>query len=189
MSFSQNAGSLCSAAGYRPETRGTGSASATFRAFHAQGLRFPCRPPHGPHQGELLWQALTYSRALDVLHNPRYAGAYVLGRTRQRKRGDGRRITRDVPRKDWPVLLPDTHKGYISWDEFEQNQGRLQANNWRTRGSGGTTPPREGSALLQGVALCQEDPIVIGQPAFQSKVFYRARQGLTPIKIPLFTRY
>ena len=51
--------------------RRTGSAGATFRAFHAQGLRFPCRPAHGPHQGELVWQPLSYSRALDVLHNPR----------------------------------------------------------------------------------------------------------------------
>ena len=83
----------------------TGSASATFRAFHAQGLRFPCRPPHGPHQGELVWQALTYSRALDVLHNPRYAGAYVLGRTRQRKLANGRRLTRALPRDKCQEML------------------------------------------------------------------------------------
>ena len=134
--------------------RRTGSASATFKAFHAQGLRFPARPAHGPHQGELVWQELTYTRALNVLHNPRYAGAYALGRTRQRKLGSGRRITHRLPRAEWTVLLPDTHEGYLSWDEFEENQRRLHANNWRTRGRGGTTPPREGSALLQGLALC-----------------------------------
>ena len=67
----------------------TGSASATFRAFHAQGLRFPCRPPHGPHQGELLWQTLTYSRALDVLHSPgRGPGPELLPGARRRA-GEG----------------------------------------------------------------------------------------------------
>ena len=132
----------------------TGSAGATFRAFHAQGLRFPCRPPHGPHQGELVWQALTYSRVLEVLHNPRYAGAYVLGRTRQRKLGNGHRAARRLPRDEWAVLLPEAHEGYICWETFEENQRRLRANNWRTRGNGGTTPPREGAALLQGVAVC-----------------------------------
>ena len=133
--------------------RRSGSASATFKAFHAQGLRFPSRPAHGPHQGELVWQELTYTRVLNVLHNPRYAGAYVLGRSRQRKL-NGRRITHRLPPEEWSVLLPDAHEGYISWDEFEENQRRLHANNWRTRGKGGTTPPREGSALLQGIALC-----------------------------------
>ena len=77
-----------------------------------------------------MWQELTYTRALNVLHNPRYAGAYALGRTRQRKLGNGRRITHRLPRAEWTVLLPDTHEGYLSWDEFEENQCRLHANNW-----------------------------------------------------------
>lgn len=132
----------------------TGTASAVLRAFHAQGLSFPSRPGHGPHQGELVWQPLTYSRVLDVLHNPRYAGAYALGRTQQRKLGNGQRRTRQLGREDWTVLLPGAHDGYIDWATYEENQRRLRANNWRTRGEGGSTPPREGSALLQGVAVC-----------------------------------
>ena len=52
------------------------------------------------------------------------------------------------------MLLHDMHERYISWDEFEDNQHRLMDNNYRTRGTGGTTPPREGTALLQGIALC-----------------------------------
>ena len=134
--------------------RRTGTAAATVRTFVDQGMRFPGRPPHGPRMGELVWQELTYSRALDVLHNPRYAGAYVLGRTRQRKLPNGQRTTRVLARKDWSVLLHDWHPGYISWDEFEENQRRLKENNWRTRGTAGTTPPREGPALLQGMVLC-----------------------------------
>jgi len=134
--------------------RRTGSAGATARMLVEQGMRFPCRPNHGPNAGELVWQELTYSRVLDVLHNPRYAGAYVFGRTRQRKHASGRRTTRALACNEWTVLLRDLHPGYLSWKEFEENQRRLHENNWRTRGTGGTTPPREGPALLQGLVLC-----------------------------------
>ena len=134
--------------------RRTGTARRVVLLFREQGWRFPCRPPHGPRMGELVWQELTYNRALQVLHNPRYTGAYVLGRTRQRKLGSGRRTTSKLPREQWQVLLPGSHDGYISWEEFQENQRRLYGNNWKTREHGGTTPPREGSALLQGLAIC-----------------------------------
>ncbi len=134
--------------------RRTGSAGITARTLVAQGMLFACRPPHGPRMGELVWSELTYSRTLEVLHNPRYAGAYALGRTRQRKQGIGGRTTRKLPRSEWSVLLRDQHPGYISWDDYDENQRRLHENNWRTRGTKGTTPPREGPALLQGIVLC-----------------------------------
>ncbi len=54
--------------------RRTGSAGITAREFATKALRFPCRPPHGPRMGELVWNELSYSRTLEVLHNPRYAG-------------------------------------------------------------------------------------------------------------------
>jgi len=134
--------------------RRQGSAAATVKAFYREGLRFPCRPSHGPHMGELLWKDLIYSRVLQVLHNPRYTGAYVLGQTRQRKSADGHRNTARISREHWQVLLRDTHAGYISWEEYEENQRRLRDNRARLRGEQGSTPPREGSALLQGIALC-----------------------------------
>lgn len=52
------------------------------------------------------------------------------------------------------MLLRELHPSYISWDDFEENQKRLYQNNWRTRGTGGSTPPREGPSLLQGIVLC-----------------------------------
>lgn len=149
----------------------TGSAGDTFRTFNQQGLQFPSRPPHGPRMGELVWNNLSYSRTLDVLHNPRYAGAFVLGRTRQRKLGSGKRTTRNLSREEWSVLLHDIHDSYISWDEFEENQRRLRDNNYRIRGTGGTTPPREGSALLQGIALC-------GVCGKRMAIRYHLRKGL-----------
>ena len=37
-----------------------------------------------PHKGELAWMPLRHWRVLRTLHNPRYAGAFVYGRRRER---------------------------------------------------------------------------------------------------------
>lgn len=61
-----------------------------------------------------------------------------------------RRLARD----EWKVFLPDSHPGYLTWDEFESNQLTLRTNahgyGWDRRRS----VPREGVALLQGLAIC-----------------------------------
>jgi len=152
--------------------RREGSAIATTKAFYEQGLRFPSRPFQGAHRGELLWSELSYSRTLDVLHNPRYAGAFALGRTRQRKYGsNGLRHAWRLPRDQWHVLLTDVHDGYITWAEYEENQRRLLDNNTRIAGaSSKRTPPREGPALLQGIVLC-------GVCGKRMTVHYQQRQG------------
>ena len=67
----------------------TGSATATVKHFRKQGLCFPRRPRYGPHKGELLWAPLRHWQVLQVLHNPRYAGAFAFGRTRTRQRPGG----------------------------------------------------------------------------------------------------
>ena len=68
----------------------TGTAYATVKTFREQGLSFPRRPSCGPRAGELVWESLGIARAIAVLHNPRYAGAYTFGRGRWRKQPDGR---------------------------------------------------------------------------------------------------
>ena len=55
----------------------TGSARATVKHFRDENLSFPHRPRGGPHRGELHWQPLRFARVLQVLHNPRYAGAFA----------------------------------------------------------------------------------------------------------------
>lgn len=62
--------------------RRTGSATATVKSFRDQGLSFPRRLWHGARKGEVIWGPLDHPRTLWVLHNPRYAGAFVYGRTR-----------------------------------------------------------------------------------------------------------
>lgn len=132
----------------------TGSASATVRHFREHGLRFPRRPLHGPHKGELLWESLRHWRVLRALHNPRYAGAFCFGRTRTRKLVGGTVQIKMLPRAEWTVLLPDAHPGYVTWDQFEANLKRLGDNAQAHGSERRKSPPREGPALLQGIVAC-----------------------------------
>ncbi|MCZ6602152.1 MAG: recombinase family protein [Planctomycetota bacterium] len=134
--------------------RRTGSARATVKVFREEGLTFPRRPRRGPRKGELFWGSLIHWRVLQVLHNPRYAGAFVFGRTRTRKHPDGRTSIRSLPREEWQVLIPDQHPGYIPWGEYEENQKRLLENAVAHGRDRRKSPPREGPALLQGAVIC-----------------------------------
>ena len=133
--------------------RRVGSATATVREFRRERLRFPQRVRSGPRSGEVVWGELGHHRALWILHHPRYAGAFCYGRSRQRKRGDGVRYRR-LPREEWIALIPDAHAGYIAWDEFERNERRLRDNSAARGADRRAGPPREGPALLQGLAVC-----------------------------------
>jgi DNA invertase Pin-like site-specific DNA recombinase len=68
----------------------THSARAVVQAFAAEGLLFPTRVRTGPHKGELAWMPLKHWRVLRTLQTPRYAGAFVYGRRRERKSPDGK---------------------------------------------------------------------------------------------------
>jgi DNA invertase Pin-like site-specific DNA recombinase len=103
----------------------TGSACATVKAARNEKLAFPRRCAKGPHKGELLWGSLDHGQVLRALHNPRYAGAFVYGRCHTVRTIDGLSHLRRMPRDEWVTLIPGTHTGYISWDEFEHNQQRL----------------------------------------------------------------
>jgi DNA invertase Pin-like site-specific DNA recombinase len=134
--------------------RRTGSALATVKAFREEGMRLPLRPNSGPHKGELHWEPLVHSRTLQILHNPRYAGAFFFGRRRSHKTVDGRKRELRVPREEWIAFFPGAHPGYITWDEYEENNRRLQANAAARGIDRRKAPAREGPALLQGVVLC-----------------------------------
>jgi hypothetical protein len=131
--------------------RRTGAAWATVQAFAKEGLKFP---RHRQGSGELIWQPLHHSKALDTLHNPRYAGAFCFGKNRTWKDPQGRWHSISLPREEWPILIKDAHPGYISWEEFEENQNRLKQNQQARAVERQSGPPREGPALLQGLVIC-----------------------------------
>lgn len=53
-------------------------------------------------------------------------------------------------RADWTVLIQDHHPGYISRQQFLDIEAKVAANHTKA----GFRPPREGSALCQGVIFC-----------------------------------
>lgn len=132
----------------------TGSACATVRYFRREGLLMPRRLRRGPKKGEVVWLPLRHSRALRILHNPRYAGVFFRGQTRTRKDGQGHVHTRQLPQEQWDVLLPNSHPGYITWEQFQHHQQRLRENSQAQGQDRRHSPPGEGPALLQGIALC-----------------------------------
>ena len=129
----------------------TGAAHATIKHFRQQGLLFPTRMAAGPRKGELTWGPLCLGRVANALHNPWYAGAYAYGRGRWRKQPDGRTRLERLPPGEWHALIRDAHPGYISWEEHERIEQRLQAS---AKTLGWKRPPREGPALLQGRVVC-----------------------------------
>jgi DNA invertase Pin-like site-specific DNA recombinase len=150
----------------------TGSARAVVAEFNAAGLRFPVRIRKGPHKGELAWQPLTHWRVLRTLHNPRYAGAFVYGQRREvRNPATGKKTMISLPREQWFAFFPDAHPGYISFEQFEANQAVLLANAQAVGRERDKGPAREGSALLQGLAIC-------GNCGRRMSVRYHTRRGI-----------
>jgi DNA invertase Pin-like site-specific DNA recombinase len=153
----------------------TGSARAVVQAFNQEGLLFPVRVRTGPRRGELAWMPLYHWRVLQVLHNPRYGGAFAYGRRRARKTAEGKIRYEALPREQWTTLIVDAHPGYISFEQYEQNL-RTLARNAQARGQERAAgPAREGPALLQGLVVC-------GRCGERMTVRYRQRRdGLAPI--------
>jgi|HubBroStandDraft_1064217.scaffolds.fasta_scaffold08331_4 DNA invertase Pin-like site-specific DNA recombinase len=155
----------------------TGSALAVVKHFAKHRLLFPNRLWGKTRDGELLWNPLEHGRVLAVLHNPRYAGVYVYGRTRTSTRTLPHELPRVKGRQrrvalaDWPIVRHDAHPSYLSWEQFLRNQQRLDDN--RTNAAKDRRGAvREGSALLQGIVLC-------GQCGRRMSVRY-TRKGTTP---------
>ena len=157
--------------------RRTNSAHATVKHFRDERLLFPRRLRTGLHKGELVWGELCNSRALQVLHNPRYAGVFFFGRHQTRKGVNGATVWRKRPREEWLSFIPDVHEGYISLEEFEDNQRRLIQGAQAHGLERAKSPPREGPALLQGMVIC-------GLCGLRMGVRYLERhRGISPVYI------
>lgn len=149
----------------------TGTASAVVRFFRNQGLLFPYRLYCGARKGEVVWRSLRHTRVLRTLHHPRYAGAYVYGRMHAYKTADGHTHFQARPQDQWHTLLLSAHPGYITWEQYQDNQARLRACAQAYGKERSKSPPGQGPALLQGLVLC-------GICGLRMTVRYRCRKGI-----------
>lgn len=123
------------------------------------GLKLPRRQTSGLYAGQVLWKDPSSSALYSIVKNPGYAGAFAYGRkivdpTRQvpGRPSCGRRRR---PRSQWIALVKDVYPAYIAWDEFEQNQKTLEANQQRMQEQFVRKRAiRDGEALLPGLARC-----------------------------------
>ncbi len=111
-----------------------------------------------------------------MLKNPCYGGAFAYGKTAARTRiedGRARQSSRfRKPQKEWKVLLLGHHPGYISWEEYLQNQQRLETNVAMYEGeSSGAV--KLGAALLAGLLRC-------GRCGRKLQVVYSGTSGRVP---------
>jgi len=122
---------------------------------------------------KLVWKAPAYHSVIQILHNPLYAGAYAYGRKTQRTRivdGRARKVGGfDKPRNEWNVLLYDNHPGYISWQDYEDNQ-KLLLENAHMKKNCARKSARGGRALLTGQMRC-------GRCGRMMRVFYGMAKG------------
>jgi DNA invertase Pin-like site-specific DNA recombinase len=133
------------------EARGTVTGVLAYLVEKA--VRVPVRARSGLSKGELTWSRPNRPTLQNLLKHPTYAGAYVYGRrpTDPRCKKPGRPATgrKVAAMAAWEVFLPGRLPAYITWEQYEANQKRLEANRMKHRGV-----VRRGSALLVGLLRC-----------------------------------
>jgi hypothetical protein len=135
------------------EELGTLGGLVRYLAHHQ--IQLGVRVREGQGYGELVWRRPNRATLQTMLKHPLYAGSYVYGRRQE----DPRRKQPERPRSgrvvmataEWLVLLPNRCPAYISPEQYERNQVRLQANRARADAMGAV---RVGTALLAGLVVC-----------------------------------
>lgn len=145
------------------------SCQKVLRSFRDDGLLLPRRQTAGWYAGELWWKRPSAPAIYAIVRNPAYAGAFVHGRTtlhQEHPPGTPGRHVRQ-PLVEWTAVHQNVYPAYISWEQFMANQEQLADNasafDRRARGA-----PRDGPALLAGLAVC-------GRCGHQMRVRYKAR--------------
>lgn len=152
--------------------RELGSARQVLLWWRDSQLQLPvwCQSRAG---GRIEWRAPAYHTVLQILQHPMYAGAYVFGRTGQRTlvvEGRARKsCARSKPMPAWNVLLREHHRGFITWEQFEEHQ-QMIAENAHMQRRASRKAARGGQALLTGLARCARCGRML-------HVFYGMRSG------------
>jgi DNA invertase Pin-like site-specific DNA recombinase len=137
-----------------------GSAFQVLRYCKQQEILLPRRHGTGMGPDHVRWCSPSEEAICAILTNPAYAGAFVHGRrTSDPQRQTAGRQTPVMirrPMEEWQCIIQDAYPAYISWAQYLANRARLRDNATRFRESarGARGAPREGAALLQGLATC-----------------------------------
>jgi DNA invertase Pin-like site-specific DNA recombinase len=155
--------------------RQLGSARQAAIWFREEQIPVPKVQPGTAGQG-IVWALPSGGRIRQMLNNPCYAGVFAYGKTAPRTvidKGRARQISRyQKPQEEWKVLLMDHHPGYISWEEYLENQRQLEANvAWS--GSENSGAVKRGIALLSGLLRC-------GRCGRKMRVAYSGTNGRVP---------
>jgi DNA invertase Pin-like site-specific DNA recombinase len=127
-----------------------GTVRQTLSWFLEHGLQLPARSVGD----EITWRRPSFGMLYRMLTNPIYGGAYAYGKTEhtlEYAQGEPRTARRRRPREEWLALIPGTHEGYVTWEEFERIRQALAAN---VRGWSRTGAATSGPALLTGLLRC-----------------------------------
>jgi DNA invertase Pin-like site-specific DNA recombinase len=139
-----------------------GSCGKVMRYLRRADILLPRQQLSGPFQGQLVWKPAAEAAIYRIVKNPAYAGAFAYGRTRTdpARRQPGKRSTGIIqcPMDEWQHLQQDVYPAYITWDQYLANQERLRQGATQYAQQTMRIPgnPREGAALLQGLAVCGE---------------------------------
>jgi DNA invertase Pin-like site-specific DNA recombinase len=132
-----------------------GSVNSLLRWLVQNDVKLPVRPHFGANRGELEWRRPNRVTLLNILHHPIYAGAYRWGHREidPRKKVAGRPATgRTLNSHDaCRVLIHDRFAAYLTWDEFENNQKKLEQNSALSKL---LSAPRHGPSVLAGLVVC-----------------------------------
>lgn len=132
-----------------------GSIGGLLRWLVRNDVRLPVRPHFGANRGELVWRRPSRATLLNMLHHPIYAGAYRWGHREidPRKKTPGRPSTgRTFNAHDkCRVLIRDRFAAYITWDDFEKNQQKLEENSAMGKVM---AAPKHGPSVLSGLLVC-----------------------------------
>lgn len=126
------------------------SAARVVRALRERDLMLPRRDRFG----DVVWRAPSQAGVCCILKNPAYAGAFVYGRTRYDGGRCGGHLRRPVPEEQWRVCIRGKYPAYVSWETYHRVGTMLADNYARYRENQTRGVPREGAALLQGIAFC-----------------------------------
>jgi hypothetical protein len=152
-----------------------GSARQATIWFREEQILVPKAKP-GTAGQEVIWGVPSSGRIRQMLKNPCYAGTFAYGKTAARTRieeGRARQSSRyRKPQNEWKVLLIGHHPGYISWEEYLENQQRLEANVAMYEGEG-SGAAKLGASLLSGLLRC-------GRCGRKLQVVYSGNGGRVP---------